>query len=305
MADMTTLPVAGSGLPRGNGPVLMNTYIAGRDLSSTRPMRLGNPAGQIVITYPPGSGITPSRTGVPVCGQPAGQGRAILDRCKASQIGEGWALVNTGQYLAPGPAPKAREQLSGSPGACASEAGDPLGWDQYLRFWSEGNLGCVPQGHLWNRVKAFLGSIPEGRKAKDPNAIVFVSENAASVTSFAGIVKGNVLTVNMPALNGSGSYRGEMQFGWSMSDFFLKITNRNYLRVGPCPSGGSWSGSTRFTYSQRKDSDGLVWDPSLNGGKGANRPISQADIAKGVQAETVLPVPPRALVPDTGNPCRK
>lgn len=300
-ADMTTLPTSGTGLPKGSGPVLMNTYIAGRDLDSTRPMRLGNPTGQIVITYPPGSGITPAKTGVPVCGRPAGQGRSILDNCKASQIGEGWALVNTGQYLAPGPAPLAREQLSGAPAPCLTESGNPLDWTQYRRFWGDGVLGCVPQGHLWNRVKAFLGSIPEGKTVKDPNAIVFVSENSASVTSFAGIVKGNVLTVNMPALNGNGSYRGEQPFGWGLSDFYLRITNRNYLRVGPCPTSRKWTGSTKFVYSQRKDSDGLIWDSGLM----RNRPITAQDIANGIPAETVKSVPATATVVDSGNPCTR
>lgn len=304
VADATTLPPVGSGVPKGSGYVRLNTYLAGRFPDSPLPMRQGNPSARVVMTFPAGGIITPTKTGLPVCDQPAGQGQAIIDRCSRSLLGDGWALVNTGQPLGPGGTPHVRPQLDGSPPPCLAEPGPFNDWLQYARVSTGGVLDCVPRGHLWNRVRVYLGGIPEGRTKKDPNAILFVSQNQASIVSFAGTTTRNVLTVPLPALYGSGSYRGELQFGWVLSDFYVRITNPRYLKAGPCPTSRKWSLRTTFTYSPRKDHDGLMWDQSLNGGKGANRPITPADIAKGTKAESVMAVPPARTVTDT-DPCAR
>lgn len=281
-ADVKILPAIGTGTPRGRSFVRLSAYLSSRDASSLRPQHQANPVGRVVMTFPSGSYIAPSKTGLPVCNQPAGQGAKVIALCSRSKIGSGWALVNTGQTVA-GP----RTQLTGAPAPCAPEAGDPATWTQYTRTWQTGTLGCVPIGHLWNRVSVYLGGIPEGRTTPSPTSIVFVSENIASIVAFGGTITKNQLVVRLPSLYGSGSYPGELFFGWVLSDFRVQITNPKYLISGACPSTRRWTVNTKATYSQRKSTDGLVWDPVLK----ANRPITSADIAAGVPAETVAPVP--------------
>ena len=301
VADATTSPATGTGLAKGNNYVKLKTYLATRDSSSPRPMRMANPVGKIVLTFPAGGYVTPTKTGAKVCNVPAGLGARIMAECAKSKIGSGWALVNTGQNLGLGGTPQARPQLTGAPAACATESGDPLDWDQYSRLFSGAAAECVPQGHLWNRVSVYLGGIREGSpssvKKGDPYSLVFVSQNVASIISFSGQVSKNVLTVNLPALYGSGSYPGELPFGWVLSDFSVNITNGKYLKAGPCPTAGNWTLRTDSVYSQRKDNDGLIW----NAAQGKNVPI---DTSLGQRAETVLAVPESKTVLDT-DPCRR
>ena len=274
--------------PAGKSYVRLNAYLATRDPASVKPQHQTNPVGKVVVTFPSGSYITPGSTGRTVCKQPAGQGAAVMAQCASSKIGTGWALVNTGQNLGVGGTPLARPQLAGAPADCAPGSGDPLTWTQYSDIWPSGTLGCVPMGHLWNRVSIYLGGIPEGKTAASANSVVFVSQNIASIVSFSGAISKNVLTVKLPALYGSGSYPGELFFGWVLSDFQLNVSNTHYLKAGSCPSATHrWKVNTAVTYSQRKESDGLVWDPALN----ANRPITAGDIANGVKPEVAAPVP--------------
>lgn len=300
IADAETLPPTGTGIAKGNGYVRLNTYLANRNPASPLPMHQSNPAAKIVMTFPTGGTITPTKTGVPVCDQPAGQGSSIIAKCGRSQIGEGWALVNTGQLLGAGGTPNVRPQLSGAPGPCLAEGGPFQDWVQYSRVSTGGVLDCVPRGHLWNKVRVYLGGIPEGAKTKSANAILFVSQNEASIVSFAGTTTKNVLTVPLPALYGAGSYRGELFFGWVLSDFYVKITNPRYLLAGPCPTSRKWNLKSSFTYSPRKDYDGLIWDSALK----RNRAITSADIAAGVKAETVMAAPAPITVTDT-DPCAR
>ncbi|MEI6448007.1 MAG: hypothetical protein WCO96_09040 [Actinomycetes bacterium] len=298
--DVTTSPATGTGVAKGNNYVKLRIYLATRDSSSPRPMRMANPVGRIVLTFPTGGHTTPTKTGVPVCNVPAGLGSQIMAKCSRSKIGSGWALVNTGQNQGPGGTPQARPQLAGAPAACATESGDPMNWTQYSRLFGL-TADCVPQGHLWNKVSVYLGGIPEGsppsRTKGDSYSVLFVSENTASIISFSGQVNKNVLTVKLPALYGSGSYPGEMFFGWVISDFSVSITNGKYLKAGSCPSSGKWTLKAESVYSQRKDNDGLIW----NSAQGKNIPI---DTSLGQRAETVLPVPDASSVLDI-DPCRR
>ncbi|MEI6448006.1 MAG: hypothetical protein WCO96_09035 [Actinomycetes bacterium] len=286
--------------PAGKSYVRLSAYLATRDATSVKPQHQTNPVGKVVVTFPSGSYITPGSTGRTVCKQPAGQGAAVMANCANSKIGSGWALVNTGQNLGPDGTPLARPQLSGSPADCAAGTGDPLSWTQYSAVWPSGTLGCVPMGHLWNRVSVYLGGIPEGKTTPSANSVVFVSQNTASIVSFSGSISKNVLTVKLPALYGSGSYPGELFFGWVLSDFQLTISNTKYLKSGSCPSSTRrWKVNTAVTYSQRKETDGLVWDSVLK----ANRPITAGDIANGVKPEVAAPVPAPVTV-GTYTSCR-
>jgi hypothetical protein len=300
VTDATTLPATGSGLPKGNNYVKLKTYLATRDSASPRPMRMANPVGRIVLTFPTGGYVTPTKTGVPVCNVPAGLGAQVMAKCSRSKIGTGWALVNTGQNLGPGGTPLARPQLSGAPPACATESGDPMNWTQYSKLFGL-TADCVPQGHMWNRVSVYLGGIPEGSPSSstkgDAYSLVFVSQNLASIISFSGKVVKNVLTVKLPALYGSGSYAGEMPFGWVLSDFFVSITNGKYLKAGPCPTAGKWTLKSESVFSQRKDNDGLIWNST-------QRKNVAIDTSLGQTPETVLPVPVGVPTLDT-DPCRR
>jgi len=247
------------GKPAANSSVKIEAYLSTRYPASTAPQHQGNPVGRVVMTFPAGSSAQPSKTGKPTCNQPAGQGALVMSKCARSLIGEGWALVNTGQNLGAGGLPQARPQLTGAPAPCLAETGDPLGWNMYSQTWVNGTLSCVPWSHLWNKVRVYQGGITKPGGRPDPNAVIFVSENIASVVSFAGTVSKNVLTVNLPALYGSGSYPGELFFGWVLSDFRVVINTKNFLRSGNCVKH-NFQIKTQVSYSQRKLEDGKKAD---------------------------------------------
>lgn len=238
---------AQSGKLRSNVYANIEAYLATRDADSTRPTKQANPVGKVVMKFPSGSVIMPTKTGKPLCNVSVFKGSDVIAKCAKSQIGSGWALVNTGQDLGTGP----RTQLTGAPAPCPSSD-----TDQYSRTWNSGTLGCVPIYHIWNRVGVYLGGIPAGKTKADSKSIIFVSQNIASIVAFGGNITNNVLTVNIPALYGSGSYPGELFFGWVLSDFRVILNTKNYFKVGVC-SKRSFTVTTSTTYSPRKNEPGV------------------------------------------------
>jgi len=238
---------AQSGKLKSNVYSSIEAYLATRDAESTRPTKQANPVGKVVMKFPPGSVITPTRTGKPLCNVSVFLGADIMAKCAKSEIGSGWALVNTGQDLGTGP----RVQLDGAPAPC--EATDA---EQYAKTWNSGTLGCVPIYHVWNRVKVYLGGIPAGKTKPDSKSVIFVSQNMASIIAFGGNITNNVLTVNVPALYGTGSFPGELFFGWVLSDFRVILNTKNYFKVGVCKSR-NFTVSTTTTYSPRKLEPGV------------------------------------------------
>lgn len=244
-ADIKFKPI--SGKLKSNVYASIEAYLATRDAESTRPTKQANPVGKVVMKFPSGSVITPTRTGKPLCNVSVFKGAEVIQKCAKSQIGSGWALVNTGQNLGTGP----RVQLPGAPVPCES-----TNTEQYATTWNSGTLGCVPIYHIWNNVRVYFGGIPAGKTKADSKSIIFVSENIASIVAFGGTILNNTLTVNVPALYGSGSYPGELFFGWVLSDFRVILNTKNYFKVGVCKSR-NFTVSTTTTYSPRKNEPGV------------------------------------------------
>lgn len=244
-ADIKFKPI--SGKLKSNVYASIEAYLATRDAESPRPTKQANPVGKVVMKFPTGSVITPTKIGKPLCNVSVFQGAAIMEKCAKSQIGSGWALVNTGQDLGTGP----RVQLDGAPAPCAA-----TDTEQYSKTWNTGTLGCVPIYHLWNNVRVYVGGIPAGKTKPDSKSIIFVSQNIASIVAFGGTIINNTLTVNIPALYGSGSFPGELLFGWVLSDFRVILNTKNYFKVGVCKSR-NFTVSTTTTYSPRKLEPGI------------------------------------------------
>jgi hypothetical protein len=148
-------------------------------------------------------------------------------------------------------------QLTGAPADCA--AGDT---EQYSRTYRSGTLGCTPLGAIWVKITAYQGGILKNQQWNHlpgvpfnkftKTAIIFANDNGVAPLAFAGNVKGNVLTVNIPSLNGDGAGAGELTGGWVLSDFKLDITKPNYLKAGACTSSKKWTVNTKYTYSKLK-----------------------------------------------------
>lgn len=272
------------------GPAL--NPVTGRPETPNR-TRQGAPVGAVKMTFPTGSTFQPYYfSSTNSCNVAAGLGQKIIDTCAKAMIGTGWAHVNTGQALgctvtiptglncalAGGvEIPTARTQLAGAPDPCASEVAtstDSTTWNQYTQtFDANGVDGCVPWGHLYNKVRVYSGIIPEGKTKIDKCSVAFVSQNAASVVSFSGQLTGagttaeraagkkcgNVLTVNLPRLWGSGSYPGELFFGWTLVDFRVILSGKNAFKAGStsCKSS-NMAVRSQISYSQRKFEDGVV-----------------------------------------------
>lgn len=242
--------LTGSLKPKGYSYARIDAYLATRDSASLRPQMEANPVGRIVMSFPTGTVLNSRATSGCRMNQYSPVS-ALKSMCASSQIGTGWALVNT---ATPDATPRAQiPDLGGfpnSPGACGIADAT-----QYSRTWAGGTLDCVPIGHLWNRVRAYQGAIVGG--VYTPNAVIFANENAVSGLAFAGTVKANVLTVQLPALNGTGSGAGELPFGWVLSDFRLVINRSNYLKTPGCPgSTHRWSVRTVVSYSRFKAESG-------------------------------------------------
>ena len=89
--------------------------------------------------------------------------------------------------------------------------------------------------------------------------IIFANDNSAAKLSFGGSTNGcgNVLSVVIPSLNGTGAGLGELTGGFVLTDFYLKTNNATYLKAGTCPSNKTFKVTTDFTYSVLKGESGL------------------------------------------------
>ena len=242
----------------------IDAYLATRYTNSTNVTWQGNPVAKVVMKFPTNSIITPTQSGKTTCNQPSREGAKVIANCAGALIGSGWALVNTGQGLGEGGLPTPRPQLDGAPAACTAEPGAPSTWTMYSRtFEADGTLPCVPWSHLYNKVRVYQGGIPYGKTAPDPNSVTFVSQNVASIVAFDGQIdsKKGTLTVNLPALYGTGSYPGELFFGWVLSDFRVILNQPGYFKMGKCPTSGATKGKVTtnsvISYSKQKLLDGL------------------------------------------------
>ena len=255
-ARVSLAALSGTLKPKGRTNIKVDAYLSTRDAASTRNQLEANPVGAITINFPPATVLNAKAT--PGCHMNQYSAvSALKAACASSQIGSGWALVNTS---ADSPFP--REQLADLPGELsAPPACDAGNLTQYLDTYSTGSLPCVPIGHLWNRVRAYQGAIIAGKYT--PNAVIFANDNAVSGIAFAGTVKGNVLKVNLPALNGTGSGAGELPFGWVLSDFKLVIDKANYMKAPACPSSThKWTVKTNVGFSKFKAEPNSVLPPS-------------------------------------------
>lgn len=91
------------------------------------------------------------------------------------------------------------------------------------------------------------------RPANNGCNMIFANNNGIAPLAFGGAVSGcgSVLSVVIPSLNGTGAGLGELTGGLVLSDFYLKVANKSYLKAGSCPRG-RYSVTTRFTYSKLK-----------------------------------------------------
>jgi hypothetical protein len=255
-ARVSLTALGGTLKPKGRTYIKVDAYLSTRDAASTRNQMEANPVGVISINFPPATVLNAKAT--PGCHMNQYSAvSALRAACAKSQIGSGWALVNTAAN-----SPFPREQLADLPGALNSPPPCGAGnLTQYMDTYSNGVLPCVPIGHLWNRVRAYQGAIIAGKYT--PNAVIFANDNAVSGIAFAGTVKGNVLSVKLPALNGTGSGAGELPFGWVLSDFRLLITKTNYMKAPSCPaSTHKWTVKTNVGFSKFKAEPTSVLPPN-------------------------------------------
>jgi len=249
VADVSVSPATGTGAAKGKNYVKLSSYLATRDAASNRGTMKANPVGKVVMSFPVGSTINLNAT--PGCNKSEYSFVAALaSGCASSVIGTGWALLNTGSSSVIG-------QLTGAPVDCG--AGDAT---QYSRTYRSGALGCTPMGAIWVKITAYQGGILKNQQWNHipgvpfnkftKTAIIFANDNGLAPLAFAGNIKNNVLTVNIPSLNGDGAGAGELTGGWVLSDFKLDITKPNYLKAGACTSSKKWVVNSKFTYSKLK-----------------------------------------------------
>ena len=249
IADVAVKPASGTGVAKGKNYVKLNSYLATRDAASTRGTMKANPVGKVVMTFPVGSTINLNAT--PGCNKSEYSFvSALASGCASSVVGTGWALLNTGSNVLQG-------QLTGAPADCLESDAT-----QYSRTYRSGPPSCTPLGGVWVKVTAYQGGVlknqlwnhvpgvPFNKFTK--TAIIFANDNGIAPLAFAGNIKNNVLTVNIPSLNGDGAGAGELTGGWVLSDFKLDITKPNYLKAGACTSSKKWTVNTKFTYSKLK-----------------------------------------------------
>lgn len=242
------LPASGTGTIKANSFVKLNTYLSTRDAAAGRPAGKANPVGQVIMTFPTGSSANWAGTGHPtLCGLASTTDPTILSNsCGSSKVGDGWALMrNVGLNPAIPP-----NTMSDRPADCASTDAT-----QYSRTYEASNgvspavaggkPSCLPRGVVWVRASAY---------AATNNRIIFANNSGGIANiSFAGTVVGNVLTVNLPTMGGTGSFPGELPLRVVLSDFNLRLGSTTaglqFLKFGACV-GGKATTSTKFTFSK-------------------------------------------------------
>ena len=294
-SQIKLLPTSGTGKPKNNSYVKLQSYLSTRDAASTRGAKKANPVGKVFMDFPAGSTINKSaKTTCNLSEYSTVEG--LASGCASSVLGTGWALLNTGGTTA-------HDQLLGAPTDCPSSDAT-----QYSRTWSANPAGkpnCLPLGHLWVAITAYQGGVLKSQwwcygdaGAPKPGAactnkatggdakntllatgpangtfndltnkkgmngcnIIFANDNSAAPLAFGGTDTGckNRLTVIIPALNGAGSGLGELTGGFVLSDFYLNITAPNYMKAPACPASKTWSVKTQIVFSKLKGETGAV-----------------------------------------------
>ena len=295
-ANVKILPVSGKGVPQGKKNVLLDSYLSTRDPQSTRGTMKANPVGTVNMKFPAGSSVNANAVGVAnVCKQSEYSALTTLSTlCSKAVIGTGWALLNSGnptpQTQIPGAPPTCAVgdatqytrtwDKTPSAGPNCIPVGDIYtkvtayqggilaakywcyGWDWYNKDQSTlAGKQCYnkdAKGKVFNFAPT--GSYPNAAYKSSLNNcnIIFANDNGVAPLAFGGTVNncGDTLSVIIPSLNGSGSGLGELTGGAVLSDFYLRITNKVYLKAGACTTK-KYSVKSHFTYSQLKGETGL------------------------------------------------
>jgi hypothetical protein len=285
---------AGAAKPVGGKNVNLDSYLATRDPDSTRGMKQANPVGSVNMTFPAGSKVNKAAVGAGnVCQQSEYSTPAYLAAtCANAEIGTGWALLNDGNPLpaireqvagAP-PACTDSGQYSRTWEANPAAGPDciPVG-DLFVKvtayqggilkskYWCYGMDSVLKTEAQLSGKKCYFkdaakklynysGLALNSKYDAGLNGcnIIFANNNALNPLAFGGSTNncGNVLSVVIPASNGTGSGLGELTAGFVLTDFYLKTNNASYLTAGACPSK-SYKVSTKFTYSKFKGDSAL------------------------------------------------
>jgi hypothetical protein len=272
---------ANGGTPKGNKPILLDSYLSTRDPNSPKAASQPQAVGSVDITFPKGSKVNNITKPCKMYATTKPWDLARL--CSAAKVGEGWALVSgLGTSALPriptpavGTAPTSTGNYAAAPADCLQ--GDAT---QYSRTYEAGTslanplagLSCTPAGFTWVHVTGYAGvgngnwnaatgkvydrtDAAKKRSAKvtDKKAIIFANDNGVAAISFAGTVKPNAdrtltLHVDLPAFNAAG-LKGFLPLDSDLVDFRFATTNPKYLTAGPCPSTKKYTITSVFKYS--------------------------------------------------------
>ena len=252
-------------------------------------MKKTNPVGSVNMGFPTGSKINKAAVGAAnVCQQSEYATPALLAAtCANAVIGTGWALLNDGHALptvheqvagapaacAVGDATQYSRTWEANPAAGPNcvPVGDVFvkvtayqGGILKSKYWCYGMDSVLKTEAQLAGKKCYFkdaakklynysGLALNSKYNAGLNGcnIIFANNNALSPLSFGGSTNncGNVLSVVIPAINGTGAGLGELTGGFVLSDFYLKTNNASYLTAGACPKK-TYKVSTKFTYSK-------------------------------------------------------
>ncbi|MEI7560395.1 MAG: hypothetical protein WCJ63_07350 [Actinomycetes bacterium] len=282
-SDVKIVPTSGA-KPKVKSYVKLDAYLSTRDAASTRGTGKTNPVGFVSMDFPAGSTI--NKAAGPVCNQSEYSTPSFLAaNCASSVIGTGWALLNGGVATA-------REQITGAATACNVDDATQYSRTYATGPQRATGPSCLPIGDVWVKVTAYQGGIlknqwwcygPKGapkpgaacnnkqsgadatgkgfafndtKNAKKLNGcnIIFANDNSLAQLAFGGTANQckNRLTVIIPAMNGTGAGLGELTGGIVLTDFALKTTKANYLKVGASCPAHKFTVTTKVTYSKLK-----------------------------------------------------
>jgi len=98
------------------------------------------------------------------------------------------------------------------------------------------------------------------------NAIIFLAQNSVAPQAFAGTVRGNVLTVNVPPLPPPNDPAVLTDFSLNVKARSVKVgkgrhaKRKNYATTpSTCPKSGKWTTTAKFTYTGAPGKT-LKWD---------------------------------------------